>query len=471
MAPQILVRGGHVLTMDPDLGDLPVADVLMTDGRIAAVGADLEVDEAEVVDATGAIVLPGLVDGHRHVWQSILRGTATDWTLPEYMVQARSMYCGCFDAEAAYVSNYLGGLESLAAGITTVVDHSHLQKSPEITDALARGLIDSGVGGIFCYAMQNVPDFVGDATIDTDELQDLLQRSPDDWHDGNAQRVRDKFFSDPDQRLRFGVALPESAAYLPLAVLRPLLARTIALNPFLVTGHWDGGGQEPVISELSDQGGWPERTSLTHCNHVGDDDLGSLARAGVGICTTPDIECGMGTGPLVARRYLDRGGAASLGTDLSSYARADILQQGRLLLQVERMVLADASEGLPTFVGWRCRDVLELMTKRAAESLGLGSEIGSLTVGKRGDVVVVRPDPLAAAPDGDAAATVLFYSSPREVETVIVEGDVVKRNGALVGADLGGLRQRAAQAAEQVITRYDKLPRQGLQQVWAGMFG
>lgn len=83
-------------------------------------------------------MLPGLIDGDRHLWQSLLRGTATDWSLPEYMVEARSMYCGCFDADATYLSNYVGGLESLAAGITTVVDHSHLQSSPEVSDALAR---------------------------------------------------------------------------------------------------------------------------------------------------------------------------------------------------------------------------------------------------------------------------------------------------------------------------------------------
>lgn len=470
MPAQILVRGGYVLSIDPEIGDLPVGDVLITDGRISAIGADLEVEGAEVVDASGGIVLPGLVDGHRHLWQSLLRGAAVDWSLPEYMIEARSIYCGCFDPDAAYLSNYLGGLESLAAGITTVVDHSHLQKSPEISDALAQGLLDSRVGGFFCYALQNVPDFIDDPDVDTERLRDLLTRSPDGWHDANARRVQQAFFADPHQRLRFGVALPEAAPYLPPVALQPLLARAKALNPALLTGHWDASGPEPVLGALLDQGDWPEHTSLTHGNHLQDQDLDAMVLAGVGICTTPDIECGMGTGSLAARRFVARGGAASLGTDLSSYARADILQQARLLLQVERMTLAAAGDGLPSVTGWPAREVLELVTQQAANSIGLGSEIGSLTLGKRGDVVVVRPDTLGAAPQGDPIATLLFYTSPAEIETVIVEGQLVKREGALVHVDLDELRGRAADAASRVYSRYHKLPRLALEQVWAGMF-
>jgi len=469
MATRLIVSGGHVLSMDERTGDLPVGDVLIVDGRIAGVGERLDADGAEVIDAAGAIVLPGLVDGHRHLWQTLLRGVGVDWTLPDYMIEARSMYCGCFDPDAAYLSNYIGGLESISAGITTVIDHSHLQSSPQMSDALVKGLLDSGVGGVFCYAMQNVPDFVANPAINTSEVRDLITRFPDDWHDDNVRRIRDEYFPDPAQRLRLGIALPESAAYLPLAVIRPLLERMRSLDPFLLTSHWDAGTTAPVSRELAAGGDWPERTSLTHCNHLGDEDLDALARAGVGICTTPDIECGMGTGPLAARRYLERGGAASLGTDLSSYARADILQQARLLLQVERMSAARESGHLPTTIGWHARAALELATRTAAESLGLGFEVGSLTIGKRGDLVLVRPDPLTGG--GDPTASLLFYTSPAEVDTVIVAGDVLKRNGLMVGVDLGELRDAASVARARVGARYENLPRPMLQGVWNGMFG
>lgn len=469
MANRVLIKGGQVLSMDPVLGDLAVGDVLVVDGRIAAVGPDLDPTGAEVIDASGSIVLPGLVDGHRHLWQTILRGTATDWTLPEYMVEARSMYCGCFDPEAAYLSNYLGGLESLAAGITTVVDHSHLQSSPEMTDALARGIRDSGVGGVFCYALQNVPDFVSNPVIETESVRDLVTQLPDKWHDDNLRRLRSELFGDPAQRLQLGIALPESAAYLPLGAIRQLLKRVEALDPFLLTSHWDAGTPEPVTRELARQGEWPARTSLTHCNHLDDEALDALASAGVGVCTTPDIECGMGAGPLMARRYVDRGGAASLGTDLSSYGRADILQQARLLLQVERMNGARESGLLPTVIGWEARSALELATRIAADSLGLGEEVGSLSVGKRGDVVVVRPDPLVVG--GNPTSSLLFYTSPAEIDTVIVAGDIVKRHGTMVDVNLDDLRGAVTLASQRVRSRYSELPRPTLEGVWGGMFG
>lgn len=468
-APDLLIRGGYVLTMDTSLGDLPVGDVRLAGGRIAAVGPRLDDTGAEVVNASGAIVLPGFVDGHRHLWQSLLRGVAVDWSLPEYMVQARSLYCGCYDSDAAYLGNLLGGLESLAAGITTVVDHSHLQTSQEMTDALVRGLRDSGVGGVFAYALQNVPDYAGPEDpggIEVDAVRDLLLRAPDDWHDGNARRVRDTGLGRRG-RLRFGVALPEAAPYLEPAALRGLLARATALDPALLTGHWDGAC-EVLVDALADG----PVVSLTHCNHVGDDDLARLARAGIGVCTTPDIECGMGLGPLVARRFTDLGGRASLGTDLSSYARADILAQARLLLQTERASIADDSGGPPpATVGWFARGVLDLVTQGAATSIGLGSEVGSLTVGKRGDVVVVRPDPLGGVPTGDPVATLLFSTSPAEVDTVVVEGEVVKRDGVMVGVDLADVSKRAADARSRIRERYRHLPTQAIQSVWAGIFG
>jgi cytosine/adenosine deaminase-related metal-dependent hydrolase len=150
-----LIKGGHVVTMDSQLGDFPVGDVHVRDDRIVAVGEHLKVSGAEIIDASNCMVTPGFIDGHRHAWQSLLRGEAADWSLPRYMVEARAMYCGCFDSDAAYLANYVGGLESLDAGITTIVDHSHLQKSREVSDALVRGLLDSGVGGFFYYALHN----------------------------------------------------------------------------------------------------------------------------------------------------------------------------------------------------------------------------------------------------------------------------------------------------------------------------
>jgi len=287
------------------------------------------------------VVTPGFIDGHRHVWCGLLRGARKadwgNWTLPEYMVEARSMYCGCFGADDEYVANYFGGLESLNAGITSVVDHSHLQKSPDVSDALARGLKDSGVGGFFCYSLQNVPNFVDNGSPDPDAIRDLLMRAPDAWHDEAAAHIRAAYFLNGP--LRFGVALPESTAYVPSDVAKSFLARAAALKPELVTCHWDamqqGGEYASTLVELAPA--FPSATLLSHCNHLNDADLTLMANSGIGLCTCPDTESGMGLGPMPGRRLTELGGAASLGCDITCLVQADMLKQARAYLQAEEI--------------------------------------------------------------------------------------------------------------------------------------
>src|SRR5687767_12899188 len=123
---RLLIRGGNVLSMDRAVGDLPRGDVLIEGGRIRAIAPSLEASDAEVIEAGGMLVLPGFVDTHRHVWQAQLRGVASDWTLFNYTTQIRLGYSGCYDPDDAFIGNYTGAVEALNAGVTTVVDHSHI---------------------------------------------------------------------------------------------------------------------------------------------------------------------------------------------------------------------------------------------------------------------------------------------------------------------------------------------------------
>ncbi|MBB5684874.1 amidohydrolase family protein [Sphingobium boeckii] len=463
------------MTMDPAIGDLPCGDVLIRDGLIAAVAPHISVSAAEVVEAHGRIVMPGLVDGHRHVWQSLLRGLAANWTFPQYMVEARALYCGCFDAEDAYVANYIGGLESLNAGITSVVDHSHLQTSPAVSDALARGLKDSGVGGVFCYALQNVPDYVDGPPADAAAIGDLLTRMPDDWHDANAAAVRDTHFTDGS--IRFGIALPESAPYVSADYSAAMLARAQALAPRLVTGHWNAIAKpdfyQSSLGELIDRGTFGSKTLLSHNNDLRDDDLSRMVECRIGMCTCPDVELGMvggTTSRMMARRFVELGGDASLGLDITCFVKADLFKQARLLLQAERATLALERPGSPNEVSYATRAVLELLTITGARSAGLDDEIGSITPGKRADLIAVLPDQLIPSPLGDPEATLVFYTDASDVETVIASGKIVKRHGKLVEVDAHALGLRVTEALARIQSRYAALPRAALQDVWAGMF-
>ena len=133
------IAGGIVVTMEP--GAAPAAaDIVVEDGRIAAIGAVGPVADAKTIDAAGRIVLPGLIDSHVHTWQTGLRGIATDWTVPQYM---RAMHRGLatrFRPDDIRIANLMGALAKLDAGVTTLVDWCHNNPTPEHTDAAIDGL-------------------------------------------------------------------------------------------------------------------------------------------------------------------------------------------------------------------------------------------------------------------------------------------------------------------------------------------
>lgn len=147
------------------------------------------------------------------------------------------MLGGCFNVDDASIASLFNGLRSIKAGITTVVDHSHLQKSPAVSDALARGMLDSGVGGFFCYALQNVTDSLDGNEVDEKSVRELLARPADDWHYDNAERIRKTFFDGKQGPLRFGVALYEAIAYIPEEHAQQLFERANSLRPALLTCH------------------------------------------------------------------------------------------------------------------------------------------------------------------------------------------------------------------------------------------
>src|SRR5256885_560544 len=152
MANRMLLRGGQVITMDPDLGTLPSADILVEDGRIAAVQPRIDADvDAEVVDVAGRIVIPGFVDTHRHTWEAAIRGCAPNATLDDYFVEVLDTFAPLYRPDDVYASNLAGALECINAGITTLLDWSHINNTPEHPDAGVRGLQESGIRAVYAY--------------------------------------------------------------------------------------------------------------------------------------------------------------------------------------------------------------------------------------------------------------------------------------------------------------------------------
>src|SRR5579884_1013950 len=142
MKQRILIKGGTVITVDPAVEDLACGDVLVEDSTIVEVGRQIDVADAEVIDASDCLVLPGLIDTHRHTWQALFRNIASDWTLAHYFTGVHGTLSGLYEPQDTYAGNLIGALEALDAGITTLLDWSHNLNTPEHTDAAVDALVE-----------------------------------------------------------------------------------------------------------------------------------------------------------------------------------------------------------------------------------------------------------------------------------------------------------------------------------------
>src|SRR5271169_6492191 len=196
MSTRVLLRGGYVLSMDALLGELPGGDVLIEDGVIRAVDSHLEVHEAEVLDVAGHVVMPGFIDTHRHTWQTPFRGVCADWTLADYFRGIRMSISPNCSAADVYAGNYVGALEALEAGVTTILDFSHCNNTPAHADAAIQGLRDAGIRAMFAYGYYPAPTR---EPVFTEHEQRLA----------DARRIRERDLSDDDGLVTMGVALTE----------------------------------------------------------------------------------------------------------------------------------------------------------------------------------------------------------------------------------------------------------------------
>ena len=468
---RILFKGATILPMDGMSEDLPVGDLLVEDDRIAAIGSNLDIDDAEVIDSSGMVMCPGFVDTHRHTWQTPLHGVRTDWNLLDYMTYIRGMYCVCYEPEDAALANWVGALEALDSGITTLVDHSHLQLSEAHSDALAEGIIRSGIRGIFCYGTyRNLTYQPGQTDVDLPNLLRDVNGPLNEWHKQNATRIRDKFFADDSARVRFGIAsrefetLPEADSM--LAELR--WTRTLA--PARISVHVGMSADEPlnVVRELHEAGEIGPDLLFVHGNHLTDDELRMIIDGGASISSAVEIEMTYGAYPVV-NRFTAMGGQSSIGIDATIDFVGDMFGQMRALLNVWRLERSLQNPRKMTRKVHQ-KKVLEIATLRGAQAIGFGDITGSLTVGKKADLLLLRTDSLGLAPMSDPYAAVVTYGHPSLVDTVMVDGRFVKRHGTLVDIDWPTVRAALERSSANIHQRFSLIPERPIRERWAKGF-
>lgn len=439
---RVLVRNGHVLTMDPRLGDLPSGDVLIEDGIITAVAPALTGVDARVIDATGHLVLPGFIDTHRHTWQSLFRGICGDWTLADYYFGMRLGISPAYTPDDLRLGQHYGAVDAMNAGVTTLLDFSHCNNTPDHSDAAVAGLGDAGIRAAFCYGFF-------ESSPGQSRFGDHAARIAD-FH-----RIADTFGS--GGLLTLGVSLSEIFGQ-PWADTVAELSAARERNALLVNhaGCVFGSPLCMGIVEMEQLGLLGPDMVHVHCNSFTDAEWEALARSGGKVSISVETEMSMGFGRPVFQRCRQHGIAPTLSADVVSLNSGDLWHELRFGLGSARAEAADpvnAAGAMPDRVAYTAREALDWCTVNAAQAMGLGDRVGSLTPGKRADLMLVGGPALEQHPRVDPYATLAFQTTAADVRTVLVEGRTVKLDGVVQGTPLPELTARADAAAERIRQR------------------
>lgn len=447
---RLLIRGGTVLSMDPSIGELSSGDVLVEDGRIAAVAPSLDVSDAETIDATGTIVMPGFVDTHRHTWQAPWRNIASDWTLAHYFTGIHAGLSGHYRPEDTYIGNLLGTLEALDSGITTLLDWSHNLNTPAHADGAIAALFESGSRVVFAHG-GGAPEW---AAVPSDVV-----------HTHDAKRIKEQYFSSDDQLVTMAMALrgPQFASR-DTTEADWALAREIGARITVHVGDGAWGKTRPV-AWLHEKGFLGPEVTHVHCNTLSDEELVMIADSGGSASVSPDIELQMGHGWPATGRLLRVGIRPSLSIDVCTATcghmfgamKSALLTQRGLDNAAIEAAGGDASEMSELNVS--SRDALAFGTIEGARACGLDSKVGSLTPGKEADLIMLRADTLGMTPLNNPAAAVVYNGNPALVDTVLVAGRVVKRHGRLLGVDEARVRRLAVETRDYLLSTAHGDPR------------
>lgn len=436
-----VLRSGWVLPMAPGR-DPFVGDVLVERDRLAAVGKPVPDGDAEVVDCRGCIVLPGLVDTHRHLWQSALRGIAADWTLGQYFARMRGHFGGRFRPEDTYAGTLLGAVEALDAGVTTLVDWSHNLNGPEHADAGWQALVDAGGRAMFAYGATNEQALARDPLPHTDDVR----------------RLRAEVGADDGARVTLGMAVrgPEFST-MEVAEADWALARELGLP---VTVHVGGGlrGAGGHVAELARRGLLGPDTTYVHCNMLTDAELDAIAAAGGRASVSPEVEANMGHGPAATARLRARGIPTGLSVDVCTTVGGDLFGAMRTALALARGAAHEAALAMGETldrVPLTAADVLAMATIEGARAIGLDDRVGSLEPGKQADVLVLRADAPNLAPLSDPVAATVLAAGVQNVDAVMVAGRWVKRDGRLCGRDVRAVVERAQRSHDYLLATGD----------------
>jgi 5-methylthioadenosine/S-adenosylhomocysteine deaminase len=433
---RILIKDAQIVTMDDAIGDFDRADLLIDDGAITKVGPMIDAAGADIIDAGDMIALPGIIEAHNCLWQTVLRGFVPNLWFGTYFTKMLPLRLK-YRPEDNFNAAYIGGFEALSYGATTVVDYCHNVRGPGYAEASISALRETGIRHVFTHSFMNAkPDHFA-----SEQAQyDYARKIHAEFHDPNSLTT-----------INFGV---ESFG-------APGLEKQLAFARGLKAPSCIHVNEANVIAQLDAKGLLGPDLLIIHGNLISNDELMMMARSKTPLCFTPSADV-QGTPADVVRRGMDRGIEVVFGCDVPCHVASDTLGQLRAMYYVQGF-LDGAMERSFSIVSTRRpavrkgmplltpRELLRIATIQTAKVFGLDDRIGSLTPGKRADVVLVRKGPFGDSIEPDACAHVLLQTSARDIDTVIVDGKVRMTKGALQGFDSGRVKAMMSDSRRQIL--------------------
>jgi 5-methylthioadenosine/S-adenosylhomocysteine deaminase len=453
-----IIRGGSVMSMDPNVGDFAKADVLVEGKKILAVGPNLPVGGTTQIDASGRIVMPGFIDTHHHQFETVLRSFLADGVLINdksgspsgsrtYFEFILLKFAPVYRPQDVYINELFGGLSQLDDGVTTVHDVSQIHHSPQHSDAAIQALFDTGRRAAFGYF-----ESAGAAILGT---------NPGNQYPQDAVRIKNQWFSSTDQLVTM---IMGGEVYLPGYEKAWKIGRDLGLQ---VAAHiLSPFGIRPTLDLLAqkmggDSGklGLDSNNLFIHMTGMSDTGWKGVHDAGAQVSIAFPIEMNMRHGEPPILKMQSLGMEPSLSVDVECTMTADFFTQMRVCMNMQRMVVNQMvlEQGNflppppPTNDDWptpdpklppllTTRDVLRYGTMNGAKALRLDKKIGSLTPGKEADIIILDATAINVAPLNHVPGAVVSLMDRTNVETVIVAGKIRKWEGQLLDVDVDKLR-------------------------------
>jgi len=423
-----LFKGGTVLTMDSAVPNLQTGDVLIEGDRIAQVGKNLQPEGAQIIDAAGSIVMPGLIDAHHHMWLGVMRRMMPDVDdLFVYIDVVAEKLGAHYRPSDMHISTKLTAVASLDAGITTIIDACHSSRSPEHTDAALKALDDSGIRALHMVGAAM------DKKASTAHLPADLGRLASNWNkDGSLVRVG--LFG------QLNLDWWKVARSLDMRILTEFIGDLAKLGP-----------------DFAKKGVLGSHNIFNHCTRVPQETWTLLADAGVNITVNPrsDALFGFDDETFAYQQAINHGLKPALGIDLDTAFGSDLFGEMHALFGQQRSAMryrrfrGEANVPAPISVD----AVLEAATVNGARAAGLESSIGTLTPGKQADIIMVRTNGVGVFPVTNATGTIVEAVDRSDVDTVMVAGVLRKSGGKLVGVDAAKLQAEVNASRDYLIAK------------------